>query len=522
MSDATRYLCVAATVDASFADRVLAEVRDDELRAAAPSVRFDPAVVVEFCLATRRRRVRRDIWLALAGGIAFALSPMWTLIAGAIMATSGMVVTRRKVRPSALQALASLTTMAAITLMITLNLSFGSETSWLTGSPPIALLAGVVAHVILLISLLATRRTVVTRLRRGTFRPAESQDQINNVSVYGGYAPFIGYGTAVTGWSFALPLLPIPDSAEAANRDATISIDVIDLIDCVRKRLSAIGTTSSVPGRPATDDLLPDLVLQDRVFVSGDQLTDDRRFLPDRGAAPRQHLTDAEIEAIARRPEGAARHYLCALVPSWGGEVAASTFLHFSTDGRLLYLECARSVLEPVRRRYHEVDRLPEQLSFGALLELADRAAQQLLLTALGAPFRLIGDMARRLGAGRRRTRLLREAREDAGHNYGALLSPRELAVDPMDYHNYFQLLDTAKHLKIVERHVLASILGFLDERGVDTAEFRTRQTTILNQGIIQSGGLSVVTNQSVGTGARAGTDRATARPAAATSGGQR
>ncbi|MEU6077400.1 hypothetical protein [Micromonospora sp. NPDC047074] len=74
---------------------------------------------------------------------------------------------------------------------------------------------------------------------------------------------------------------------------------------------------------------------------------------------------DDEVREVAARPQGAARHYLCAMVPSWGGEVVASTFLHFSTDGSLLYLECARTVLEPPRQGYHDVDRLPAREDLG-------------------------------------------------------------------------------------------------------------------------------------------------------------
>ena len=88
-----------------------------------------------------------------------------------------------------------------------------------------------------------------------------------------------------------------------------------------------------------------------RAFVSGNALTMHPALLPEREQAPLQHLSAEDLARLAARPHGSARHYLCAQVPSWGGEVVASTFLHFSTDGRLLYLQCDRTVLGPLWQR---------------------------------------------------------------------------------------------------------------------------------------------------------------------------
>ncbi|QGN48812.1 hypothetical protein ACN26Y_22630 [Micromonospora sp. WMMD558] len=527
-SEATRYLCAAAHTDEAFAERALAEVLEDDLRAVAPSVGFDLTSVLRHCLHARGRRVRRDGWLLLAGGAAVLLSPLWTLLAGAAMVLGTRLAPFRPTRQGALGPVLALVSVALIALMLLVQLQgvAGAEQErtglpgWLVGRPVLALPFGVVAYLVVVVHLLGTRRLLVTRLRRGRFRPASpdtSRDgryaarlaavdeaQRGNVTVYSGYVPFVGHGTPVAGWSFALPIVPAgPGSvlpaapAGAAAADEPVPFAVLDLIDHVRSRLAAVG-------RDGPDaDRLPDLLLEDRIFVGGRMLTDDARLLPDRERTPRQHWTDEEVRRVAARPRGAARHYLCALVPSWGGEVVAGTFLHFSTDGRVLYLECARTLVEPPRWEHHDVDRLTEWLPASQFAQLLASGAEGLLRTALGAPLRLTGDAVRVLRHHRRRARARRLAREDLGYDYGARAGVRELAAGS-GYHNYFQVLDAAKHLKVVERHVLAAIVDFLDERGVDTAEFRSRQTMILNQGVIQTGGLSVVGNQAVGTGARA------------------
>ncbi|NGM16017.1 hypothetical protein O3597_09915 [Verrucosispora sp. WMMA2044] len=535
-SEATRYLCVAAHTDDTFADSALSEVFDDELRAVAPSVGFDLTTVLRHCLEARQRRIRRDAGLIIAGGMALLLAPLWTLLVAAVLAIV-MSLTRTN-RQGPLGPLVSVLALVAATVVsvwllvqfVGIDTGEGESTlSWTVGLPWLALVAGLVAYLILVLHLFGTRQLLVERLRRGHFQPAASGTspvpqryaarlaavdtaQHGNVTIYSGYTPFVGHGAPVAGWSFALPIHRAePQLSGSSGADADVRFAVVDLIDHVRRRLAAIRLDPA--GDPELNpERLAGLVLEDRVFVHGGLLSDDPQLLPDRGRMPRQRWSDERLRAVASRPQGAARHFLCALVPSWGGEVVACTFLHFSTDGRVLYLECARTLLEPPRIEYHDVDRLTEWLPVRQFVQLFTGAAEQLVRTALGAPVRLVRDGVRVVRHQIRQARSRRMAREDLGYDYGARAGVRELATG-ITYHNYFQVLDAAKHLKVVERHVLAAIVDFLEDRGVDTAEFRTRQTMILNQGVIQTGGLSVVGNQAVGAGARAEQQSTTEQP---------
>ncbi|WFE42901.1 hypothetical protein [Verrucosispora sp. WMMD1129] len=537
-SEATRYLCVAAHTDDTFADSALSEVLDDELRAVAPSVGFDLTTVLRHCLEARQRRIRRDAGLLIAGSMALLLAPLWTLLAAAVLAV-GMSLTRAN-RNGPLASAAALVATVVVSLWLVAQFA-GVQTDedgtldWMIGLPWLALVAGLLAYLILVLHLLGTRQLLVQRLRRGHFQPTSADTgpvpqrhaarlaqldtaQHGNVTIYSGYTPFVGHGAPVAGWSFALPIhraeqhLPEPATAVTDDDpDATVQFAVVDLIDHVRQRLAAIRLDPA--GDPELNpERLAGLVLEDRVFVHGGLLTDDPQLLPERSRMPRQRWSDERLRAVASRPQGAARHFLGALVPSWGGEVVACTFLHFSTDGRVLYLECARTLLEPPRIEYHDVDRLTEWIPVRQFVQLFTAAAEQLVRTAFGAPVRLVRDGVRVVRHQIRQSRSRRMAREDLGYDYGARAGVRELATGTT-YHNYFQVLDAAKHLKVVERHVLAAIVDFLEDKGVDTAEFRTRQTMILNQGVIQTGGLSVVGNQAVGAGARAEQQTTTEQP---------
>jgi hypothetical protein len=365
--------------------------------------------------------------------------------------------------------------------------------------------------------MLRTRQVVRGQLRRSVFSantaPADTVQQpwikprlaaiaraaSGNVSVYSGYEPFTGFGVPVDGWSFALPILPAAEGLSGAGgRREIVPFTTPELVTFVQSRLQALAG--------AGEDRLDALILEQRVFVNGGALITDAQFAGPDGAdgqdgAPR--LTPAEIERIALHPRGAGRLYLCAHLPSWGGELMASTFLHMSTAGEVLYLRCDRRVLGPIAAAYHEVDRMTETMTEGQFRRLLAEATAQFPGMVFGAPRRAVH---RALLGWRHDRRLIRDAAcaaEDMTFDSGARISIRELAVDPR-YQNFFQAADVDKHLSIVTRHVLAAILDFLDDHGVDTTEFRDQQMMVLNQGIIQSGGLSVVGAQAVGAGAQA------------------
>ena len=75
-------------------------------------------------------------------------------------------------------------------------------------------------------------------------------------------------------------------------------------------------------------------------------------------------------------------------------------------------------------------------------------------------------------------------------------------------FHHFFQESDAEKYAKIVERRLLETVREFLEEHNVDTAEFREREASVLNIGIANTGGGSVVNSgaQSFGPGSKAQT----------------
>ncbi|MFF0016452.1 hypothetical protein [Streptomyces sp. NPDC005374] len=538
--DVTRYLCAGAYVDEGFADRVVEDLLADEAGAVAASPGVDLVTVARHCLTAQEMRHHRDLRLTAAFGLVALLAPLWLVFVAVLLSATRQpagrpsLATRGRHQP---EGRALVGTGIAAGVAVLLAFSFGvvvsslptpGFVSWLLGSylagvpAALAYIAAVAfAYVTVVRHDLDVDRLLRTTMTREAFarqpRPTvprrkwmagrltairEAQD--GNVTVYSGYAPFVGYSKAASQWPLAVPLLPAEDSVGGVSRPVVPEpFTVTELVDHVRARLRATGARGPADGAAAGAEALGSLVIEDRIFASGTSVGDDERFIRTTSLAPAARLSAEEVERIVERPTGAVRHFLAVHVPLWGGDVVPSVFLHFSTAGGTLHLYCSNHVLGPVRADYHVVDRLRGPLTAdarrGVLLDAVSRTGGAFF----AAPLRALRQARFEDRHNRRMTDELKALEQDPVYDFGARISVRELALSP-DYHNYFQVVDAARITSLVERHTLAAIREFLDERGYDTTDFRAQQQTILNQGLIQQGGTSIIGNQAIGTGATA------------------
>ncbi|MEJ2851907.1 MULTISPECIES: hypothetical protein [unclassified Saccharothrix] len=217
-------------------------------------------------------------------------------------------------------------------------------------------------------------------------------------------------------------------------------------------------------------------------------------------------LDDDAVTAIANDQDDAVRSYLVAHRRSPYGMQAATTFLRFVVDDHTLFVECDRTVLPPLLRELRMQERTSDRFGF------RDFTDAEVLTSSVGwigtffsAPFRLIHSLSLKARTNLSHRREARVVRRALLHDYGVDVTIRELAASgPFD--NSLQLTDLDRDLKVVERHVLEALIAFLDDRGVDSSELHSRQTAILNQGVIQTGGTSNIGALAVGDRAKAST----------------
>ncbi|GAB2727223.1 hypothetical protein GCM10010442_56150 [Kitasatospora kifunensis] len=542
--DVTRYLCTAAYTVPGFARFVVEDVLADELGAIAPSPGVDLVPVAQHCLTARELRYHRDLRLSAVFAGMLLLAPAW-LPVGCLLVSrlsspprplwgSRGWATRRG--PAAWPGLVTAVPMLAVLLALTVAgslISLPGPVAWLLGTylygtPALLTLAvGLpVAHSIAAKAELDTAARLCQGLRRGRFAPDAApgpmpstpwvkerlrlleEAQRGNVTVYSGWAPSVGFAATTASWQINIPLVP------ADARTAVTDFDAWEAIEHLRRHLQDLATHDGAepptPGEPS----LADLQLEDRVFVHGATVAADERFMSGNRSTPSMRLDEEQVRHIAQHPRGTARHALGAHLPLWGGDVVASVFLQVAVTGQTLNLRCETHLLTPVRGGYHEIDVLPDRVTdvFRRAIRInALRRTGALLLTAPSTAWHHARFEARHA---KRMRRELRAAEQDPAFDYGARTSVREFAFDP-NYSNYFQAADGGRVTAALSRHSLAAIRRFLDAHGVDTSEFTQQQQTILNHGIIQQGGLSVVGNQAVGQGATAAQKNATQQSAA-------
>ncbi|HZD00502.1 MAG TPA: hypothetical protein VFA46_10035 [Actinomycetes bacterium] len=450
-SETTRYLCAAAYLDRRFAEHVITKVLQEEHRAVAPSYGVDIVPVVRHCLTAQRRRQIRD---AVLTGL--------LLVGGPLLLLVGV-------------------------------------------SPPGAgLRLALLAWSVIFVESCSTRyELLAARLLRDRFHPNAAQapltrrharliwelqqNERGNVTVYSGFSPFVGCGLDQGGWSFALnvdkgrrelheTLEPKPFEVEELHDEVVSSLHALDM-DQVR--------------------------IEDRLYVNGQDIRDDRRFLPDPFTRPSARTDPAVLHRFLRSPTQRVRHYTCIQVVDWQGELVLSIFFRCTKVGANLFVEASYFLLPPLREDYHKVDNLRATPDLGGAAELALEATVGTVPMLLLAPVHVLGRLMSRLTRWLDRLSMRRTIKANPSFDYGATTSIRQSGMSP-SYRRYFQRLDREMYVKIVEQRLLDAIIQFLDEHDVDVSDLVERQTTILNNGVMLSGGSIQAESLAVGTGARA------------------
>lgn len=297
-----------------------------------------------------------------------------------------------------------------------------------------------------------------------------------NVTLYSRFPPFLGYGSVTSSWSFAVDVTKPRRGSEARP------FSVHEVYDCVKDGLSELD--------------LPGMAVTDRVFVNGRDVRDDRRFLPDPRGAPVTSIDADWMRELMALPEERARPYLTIGMTGWQGDVAVTMFIRFLLSRSDLFVESAHAVVPPLRAEFKAIDDQEPDTQPGEFFALVGGS----LLSTIP---RLLGSVAgtfHELGTDGRRERKRRRV-EEMG-DYGALISLREAAADSK-WQRYFQVLDDARYVKVIEQRIFRSLLEFLEEHDIDTSSLVARSETLVNNGVMVTG-RGTINAQAVAAGPQA------------------
>ncbi|WP_155129287.1 hypothetical protein [[Actinomadura] parvosata] len=438
--EVTRHLCCAAEADFVFAQRLFDHIVRQPRRGIATSPGVDIPAVLRHACAGRRRRALRDCALA-----AFSLSGLFTALGTIAVAIHTLSLAPLRLLPWALGSMLLGNTLVRFVYGLTLN------------------------------------RAITVALRPGHFSPEEAPNPVKpllrrriaqieeltrgNLSIYRKFEPFTGYGQVIGGWSFAIDVTkPRYEGAP------TKPFEVHD----IRERVAAQVRALNWKGLEVTD----------RIFVSGRDVWKDDGYVDDTGC-PLPGVGDTKIDELLAERDGRARPYTVIRLIGWDGELALTIFLRFAIVQQNLFIEASHSVLTPLQARFHKYDKVRPIRSAWSLAWLAVRS-----IGLFGGVMDVFGHLSEFV---RDRSALAEPAvaPQDRSFNHGASYCVREEASDSR-YQRYFQKLDSEMYTKVVEQRIFDAMVEFLDERNVHTGELIERQTTILNNGVLVTGGSSI------------------------------
>jgi hypothetical protein len=548
--DTTRYLCAAAHMDPDYANRAIREFLVEDTRPVAPSAGVDAAEVLAEAVAARTRRKLRDIALiVLLVGVPFLVSVellgIWIVLAISL-SVPAMISASGRAGQSPKSAIYVVGGVVAIGLVAVLwpqleGLLSSSGTSPFDGSsdygysPAESSSTGTTIGAVLIVAamlavLLADRFVVwkhlkerfwpnrlssavalprerpvfqfspdrfITQLRRyESPRPtiAEPQPGEPPSTVPGGpvqlivhrdFVPFVGAGLPEEPWSIAVPLEKLPDAKP------TMELTTDSLYAGIRDEINSLrGASTLTPGRR-----LGDLAISEVVLVSADELIDHLAdpsaadFLEEPGVAPFTMISRDRAQSIKVEPLEWARYYQHYQVETWDRDLVVSVFVHVAVGRGALYVEWTPCVLRPLKRRYRKID----QMSRSPL-----RPAGHAMLDLVRLPVSIFDRIRHTLS-------FIRPVPQDEGaispEMYGVSTSLREMASDDV-VHNYFQLCDIDRYLKMMESRLILAVSRMMRAAGYSPASFDERAATVVNNNV-QIGG-SVGGNVVAGIGNKA------------------
>jgi hypothetical protein len=519
---ATRRMCAGVVMDALFRDELLRKVYNDRTRRVAPSYGFNLVIVLRY--AWRAWWLDLALRCALLAALAIALveAPLRTVIALSGLTLWFMVRKvpawadgltnyyyhgegpesdiRRIESNGRTLGFAALASLVIFTICMALSLSAsnraGSTASWvskagLTGGAIITVAwASLVAAAALvrLFWLRQLRNADPGEPRRlGRRMRVINAQQSHPLTVYSGLHPFIGSGTTAVSWSFAQRL--VKEKTLKTGPDVEYEVPPFTTADLMGEL--RLGISQLCEDRDP-ETALRNLDVGDGIFVEGTNAI----FSDLIGMTTfDERAVQTEICRAITNPGGAVRHYLACRVPSWGGEIVTSVYVHASLQGRTLYLEFATLALLPIRHTYQQVDK-PSTTGPAALARKLGKSLVS-LPQELQAIQSIIDAPAQVWSAIRPRPDLTLQRQANARADIGANMSAREAAAVEAK-RSYFQTQDILQHSKIIERRLIATVGDFLMKHHVDTTEFLQRATAILNNGVINTGSGNVDISDSV------------------------
>jgi hypothetical protein len=315
-----------------------------------------------------------------------------------------------------------------------------------------------------------------------------------NVIVFGRYFPFLGSGQRVNNWNFV-----IDTSNKSTLKNNCIqsqqNLSIGELYKAVSDEINKTGLK---------------IIKEYLLYVDGNEIENDKSLLVDES---KPIIYRENIDPSFNEHENDIfkdhRTYMLLKFHDEPRSTLLSTFLRFSHAGNNFFTECSFCVLTPINENIYNIDKLPRNNYFKlkailttivvvivySLVSIANPVIPLILLIITLYP--LLYILYHRTNEYKT---AVNNFKNIGSHNYGILKTFRETIASP-NYKSYFSAQDITMAIGNIEKSIIKSTADLLDEKGIDSSFIRNEMASIINYGIMQSGG--TISNSPVASGDR-------------------
>lgn len=306
----------------------------------------------------------------------------------------------------------------------------------------------------------------------------------DNVIFYSGYSPFVGCGIDIGGWSFVVDIdkgKSILDKRLQPNQ-----FELIEMYNVIENEINGLN--------------IPNLTVSDKVFINGKYIRDNRDFLPDILGCPINKIPQKYIDLAINNNLKDARFYKVIQVVDWEGDLIFTSFLRLQKNEKNLFVENNYYLLPPISSTLKSIDTLKENSGISYYISFVIMAFFKSIFLSVFSIIKVIGYVFEVFSEmfGGQTAAMRKIVKTSPDYDYGAETSIRE-AISQTQYSQHFQKLDKERYFKMIEKRLFNLIGNFLDSKNIDASEFKERETSILNQGVIVTGGNIKSENIAVG-----------------------
>ena len=338
------------------------------------------------------------------------------------------------------------------------------------------------------------RKYLLSNFTKGNFNTSSNlknplldsiqQKTSENVVYYSGFSPFVGRGVEAGAWSFVVDIDRGGKNFGKSLRPERFEIE--ELYEIINKNILSLNITN--------------LTVEDKILVNGKKIRDNRFFLPKVNKYPINKLSEEDFEIVAKNENTDVRRYKIIEVTAWEGDLVFSNFIRFQKNDTNLFVESNSFLLPPIADTFRKIETLRHLSGFRETLFWIIGNILKTIFKLMFSFFKVFSFFQRGFSEmlGFEEAEIEKQVIRSNNFNYGAETSIRE-SVAQTYYMQHFQKLDKEMHQKTIEKRIFNCLGDFLESKGIDTSDFKDRETSILNSGVIVTGGNLNTNNMAVG-----------------------